>query len=455
MPACSRPAVLATLILGLALLGPAVSTAAPSLIEVPIELDLRPLFHAADQHLPREAGHWQGWRDWHGIQTRYRAWRGPLSLSLNGDTLQAQAHVRYWARARKHVIGGLDIDAGCGVDEPPRQALIGLVARLGFAPDWTLRPSFRVLPPRFLDGCEVTVLGIDVSPILGEVFEDQLEATLRRSMDGLRPRLAEVQGQAVRLWDALQDPMEIAPGLWLTASPLGVALAPPMGRGDRLHTALGLALDLRLDAGEPKAVAKRPLPPLQPFLPRGEGVRFDLTLALDYAALGDALGRQVADRVIQVEGQQVRVQGIEVGAKGGDLVIKAQLAGGAPGRLTIMAMPTWDGATGGLRLTDLGFVFDAEHPDQGLAADLFYERIRSALDQAANDLLQARTGQIRDGLQAALARTLGPALPAGAGIDLSGVKLRDLAIEVGDARLRLTGSAGGNLKVALGASPGG
>jgi hypothetical protein len=136
-------------------------------------------------------------------------------------------------------------------------------------------------------------------------------------------------------------------------------------------------------------------------------------------------------------------------------VIKAQLAGGAPGRLTIMAMPTWDGATGGLRLTDLGFVFDAEHPDQGLAADLFYERIRSALDQAANDLLQARTGQIRDGLQAALARTLGPALPAGAGIDLSGVKLRDLAIEVGDARLRLTGSAGGNLKVALGASPGG
>jgi hypothetical protein len=174
MSAYLRPALAATLVLGLTLFAHAAAGAAsPSLIEVPIELDLRPLFRAADQHLPQEAGHWQTWRDWHGIQTRYRAWRGPLALSLTGDLLQAQAHVRYWARARQHVSGSLDITAGCGVDGPPRQALIGLVARLAFAPDWTLRPSFRVWPPRFLDGCEDTALGIDVTPILGEVFEDQ------------------------------------------------------------------------------------------------------------------------------------------------------------------------------------------------------------------------------------------------------------------------------------------
>jgi hypothetical protein len=451
MPTCLRPDLAAPLILALALLGPgAAGAAALSLIEIPIELDLRPLFRAADQHLPREAGHWQGWRDWHGIQTRYRAWRGPLSLSLTGDLLQAQAHVRYWARARKHVIGGLDLTAGCGVDEPPRQALIGLVARLGFAPDWTLRPTFRVLPPRFLDGCEVTVLGIDVSPVLGEVFEDRLREALSRAMDDLHPRLAELQGQAVRLWAVLQDPMEISPGLWLTASPMGVALAPPLGRGDRLHTALGLALELRLDAGEPKAMAKRPLPPLQPFLPRGEGVRFDLGLALDYAALGDALGRQVTGQPIEVEGRQIQVQRVALGAKNGDLVVAAQLTGAAPGRLTIMARPSWDTAAGAVRLTDLGFVFDAEDPDQGLAADLFYERIRSVLDRAANDLLQARTGQIREGLETALARGLGQVLPAGATVTLSGVGLRELRIEVGDAGLRLAGSAGGDLRVSLG-----
>jgi len=89
------------------------------------------------------------------------------------------------------------------------------------------------------------------------------------------------------------------------------------------------------------------------------------------------------------------------------------------------------------------------------AADLFYERIRFALDRAANDLIQARTGQIRDGLQTAFARSLGAGLPVGAEINLSGVALRDLNIEVGEAGLRLRGPAGGDLKVSVGQGAGG
>ena len=434
--------------LGIGSIAPASET--PSLLEIPIQIDLRPLFRAADAQLPREAGHWQSWRDWHGIQTRYRAWRGPLSLRMEGDLLHVQAHVRYWARARKHVVGGFDLDAGCGVDEPSRQAFIGLIARLGFAPDWTLRPSFRVLPPRFVDGCEVTVLGIDVSPILGEVFEDQLEATLRRAMDGLRPRLGELRGQAEGLWAALQEPMEIAPGFWLSTTPLALALAPPLGRGDSLHTALGLAIGLRLAAGAPPLHAKRPLPPLQAFLPRGEGVRFDLSLELDYGGLGQAIGGQIDGRIFEIEGRQVTVEGVGLAAKRGDLVLALGLTGSVPGQLTIMARPSWDSESGEVRLTDLGFVFDAQQADQDLAAGLFYERIRAALDRAVNTLLQANTDGLRDRIQAALTRTLGPALPVGATLDVAGVVLRDLVIEIGEDGLRFKGSAGGSLQVAVG-----
>ena len=110
--------------------------------------------------------------------------------------------MRYWARARKDVIGGLGRDTGCGVDEPPRQALIGMVARLAFAPDWTLRPSLRVLPPRFLDACEVTIVGIDVTPILGEIFTDRPgRETLQGGHGGTRVRAWwACGGQAARLW---------------------------------------------------------------------------------------------------------------------------------------------------------------------------------------------------------------------------------------------------------------
>jgi hypothetical protein len=248
--------------------------------------------------------------------------------------------------------------------------------------------------------------------------------------------------------------MEIAAGLWLTASPVGVALAPPSGRGDRLQTALGLALELRLDSPVPKAAAKRPLPPLQQWLPRGGGARFDLALALDYAALGDALGQQLSEQSLEVEGRQVQVAKVGLGTKGGDLVVSARLNGEAPGRLTIMGRPAWDTATGAVRLADLGFVFDADDPEQGLAAGLWYERIQSVLERAANDLLRVRTGKVRDGLQAALTRTLGPALPVGAQVALSDLALRDLKIEIGDAGLRLKGSAGGDLRISVGQGAG-
>ena len=317
----------------------------PSLVEIPIPIDLTPLLHTADAGLPREAGHWQAWRDWHGIKTRYRAWRGPLALSLSGDLLQAQAHVRYWARARKDIIGGLGLDTGCGVVEPPRQALIGMVARLAFAPDWTLRPSLRVLPPRFRDPCEVTVPGIDVTPLLGEVFTDQLEAALRQAMGDLRPHLAGLQHRAARLWAGLQDPVALGPGIWLKTKPLAVALAPPQGQGMRLDTALGLALNLEVQAGDPPPATAIPLPPLQAFLPRGDGVHFDLTLALDYPTLGQALSHRLAGRTFEIEGQALEIRGLDLGTRSGDLVLTIRIAGATPGVLTLMARPGWDAKT--------------------------------------------------------------------------------------------------------------
>ncbi len=453
MPAMLAPSGIRTLCLCLCLIlvvplgALAAPPGAPSLIEVPIRIDLAPLFRAVDERLPREAGHWRAWEDWHGIMTRYRAWRGPLTLSLSGDLLQAQAHVRYWARARKDVIGGLGLDTGCGVDEPPRQALIGMVARLAFAPDWTLRPSLRVLPPRFLDACEVTVLGIDVTPILGDVFTDRLEATLQDGMAELGPRLMGLRGQAARLWAALQEPMPLAPDVWLTARPLAVALAPPQGQGARLDTALGLALDLAVHSGPQPAVGNLPLAPLQAFLPRGDGVHFDLPLALDYPTLGQALSRQLTGKTVAVEGRTVEIRRLELGAKDADLVVTVHLAGAAPGVLTLMGRPGWKAETGSLHLADLGFVFDAEDPDQALAAGVFYERIRDALDQAANALLGEHTGDVRVALEAALGRVLARAELNGVRLDLSGVTLRDLRLEVGTAGLRVIGAAGGQVRV--------
>lgn len=412
-----------------------------SVVQVPLELDMAPLLEAAESSLPRQAGSWPAWRKWHGIDTRYRAWRGPLSLTMRGDLLHAQAHVRYQLQARRGLIGSIGLNAGCGVDEPPRQALIGVLARLDWAPDWSLHPQFHVLPTRFLDRCEVTVADIDASPLVGRVFEDRMEKSLAQAMHTLTPRLQHLRGEAARAWQGMQSPRELTPGLWLHIQPLGVALAPLRGSGSRVQTAVWLAFRTALTGDSKSASVPTPLPPLMAYSPARPGLSFALALDLDYAQVSAALGKRLAGHVFQARDHSVRLDEISLAAKGEDLILAAELIGDLAGRLTIMARPGFDAATQTLRLEDVDFVFDAADPDQGMMANLFYNRIRAGIESEANGLLAERSKGFPSALEAALAT----GLPPGLAPDLSELRIADLRFRVGDKGLSLSGSAEGVL----------
>ena len=294
--------------------GPAVPPV--SVVQVPLELDLQPLIAVAESYLPTQTGHWPGWRKWHGIDTRYRAWRGPLRLEMQGEVLQAQAHVRYQVQARKGLIGGLALSVGCGVDEPPRQALIGLLARLDWGSDWSLHPRFRVLPTRFLDRCEVTVASIDISPQVGEVFEERIESSLGEAMRALAPRLSRLRGEAARAWQSMQSPRELTPGLWLRVEPQALALAPPQGSGSRVQTAVWLAFRATLSGDGASVAHPTPLPPLIPYHPAQPGLNFSLGLSLDYPRISTALSERLVGQTMDLDGKQARVEGVGLSGRG-------------------------------------------------------------------------------------------------------------------------------------------
>lgn len=416
-----------------------------SVLEIPLRFDLQPLIQAAEAALPQQAGHWRGWQDWHGIKTRYRAWRGPLQIWMQGPVLYAQAHVRYWAQARKNVLGGLGLSASCGVKEPPRQAVIGLMARLDWAPDWSLYPRFHVLPTRFIDRCEVTVADIDVSPLVDEMFEKRLRQSLNDAMRVVRPELSGSRQEIARAWQALQRPREIAPGVWLAIQPLGIALAPPSGQGGQLDSALLLALRAGVHSGQAPEAARLALPPLRPFLPRGTGMRFDLTLLLDYPRFGAKLAGLMAGRAIDLQEQRIAVESVEVFPRGEDLVLVLTLGGDVAGRLELMGRPGFDTQSGKPTLSDLDFVFDAKDPEQGLFADLFYERVREMLESATDKLFEEQGGRLRTGI----GEVLDEILPEGAEIDLSALRPTDIRVRVLPDGLRLRGTASGRARISL------
>lgn len=436
--------------LGVALLVPAALAAeeAPiSVVQFPVAIDLTGLFAKADAALPTQAGPWPHWETWHGLKIRYQAWRGPLALAMRGPVVEAQAHVRYRLQARKRLIGGLGLSAGCGVDEPPRQALIGAMARLDWAPDWSLHPRARVLPTRPLDPCEVTLADIDVSPLVGRAFESRLEEALGEALRGLAPRLAAMREEAARAWLGIQTPRELAPGLWLHAQPLGVALAPPRGAEVRLDTSLWIATRLTLSADASPAGPPVPLPPLVPYRPLEPGLRFVLSLDLDYADLSRALANRLAGQRLEIQGRTATLDSLVLRAKGEDLVLEARVGGELAGQLTLIGRPGFDPESGSLTLDGLDYVFDAEDPEIGLAANLFYNAIRDRIQESANRLLAERTAD----LGGALRTLITGSLPAAVRPDLSGLRLAALTFTVGETGLGIGGSAEGVL--GLGGQP--
>ncbi len=414
-----------------------------SMMEIPLSIDLGPLFRRAEALLPRELGHWKGWRGLHGVETRYRAWRGPLSMFLHGDLLRVEAHVRYWVQARGRIIKGFGLEVGCGVDEPPRQAVVGLLVKLDLGPDWTLRPRFRVLPTRFLDGCEVTAADIDVSPLIDRLFRKRMEESLRSALADLGPGLEAARRRVAGYWGQLQQPVELTPGLWLRADPLALALASPRGQGDQLHTNLGIVLLLALGSKPPVPATQRPLPPLQTFIPRGFGTRFELNLDLDLDAVGRHLSGLLTSKPLIVEGHRVGIGRVDVAGDGRDLVLSALLTGEATGSIEIRAVPVFDPQQQAIYLRELDFVFEPQDPDQALMVDLHYQSIQTALQDGANELLGARTEGMREALESALSRSL----PQGLKLGLASLQLASLDLRVIGSELRLTGTATGSLAV--------
>ncbi len=409
-----------------------------------MELDLSPAFAAAEELVPLQTGG-PGWRDWHGLKVRYQAWRGPLVLALRGDVLLVQAHVRYRAEARKELIGDLGISAGCGVDEPPRQAVIGAAIRLTLAPDWTLRPAFRLVPTHFIDGCEVTALDIDVSPLVEQAFETRMRKALTDAMRELTPAVDQLRVRAARGWAALQAPWELLPGLWLTARPERLGIAQPLGRGHRLATVVGIALRPVITTSEPETETSRPLPTLTLFPPTASGLRFDLALELSLPALSDALASRLRAQTFEVRGVPLTIENPGLSVAGDRFVLTADVGGKVPGRLDLRGRPALDPDTGRIRFADLDYVFDSNHPDADLILGLLYEPIRQRLQALVDQAVAQRLEAAKASFAAGIDRWL-----SGSGqVDIAGLQLSALAVDLSEQSVGVRGAARGRVSVVL------
>lgn len=418
----------------------------PSVIEIPFRFSLDGLYREAERMVPNQAGHWRGWKRHHGIDTQYRAWRGPLMFQLSGDTLSVQAHVRYWVKARSKLIGSLEVGGSCGVDEAPRQALIGLQARLAWNPDWTLRPMFRLLPPRFLDRCEMTLANIDVTPLVGRAFQQEMRNSLQQALAVLEPRLRTIRDRASRVWLDMNKPFPISDEGWLLLNPSGVAISPLFGSDNQATAHLAVALRPTLDFGtKPVVQQPPPLPPLQAFFPRAAELRFQLTLSADYALVSRLITETLAKKTFILKDRSFAIETVELAGKQQELYIKLRLSGQAAGSAEIWAEVDFDPASQAFRIKGLDYLFDPVDTDIYLLANMFYEKIHELLVDSANRLIEQEMERTRTRLEQALLNIT----PDGAKLDLGQIRLDQVGIRFEPERISVAGTATGPIRVHL------
>ncbi|MEA1889266.1 MAG: DUF4403 family protein [Pseudomonadota bacterium] len=416
-----------------------------STIDIPVQLSLDQLTDAAEKTLPTQAGNWRSWKDWHGIKSKYRAWRGPLNISISGDVISVQAHIRYWIKAHKKILGAVKLKGGCGIDEPPRQALIGMQIRLEWRPDWTLNPKFHILPTRFLDRCEMTIANIDVTPIIEKEFRKQMQKSLRTALRKLNPDVKAIHRQAQRTWSLLQEPIELGQGNWLMLRPRGVALSRLDGQGKYINAHLAIKLQPGLVTGPEPTGEPAPLPPIDHYYPRSTGLNLQLGMNLDFSSLNQRLSDMLAGKRFVIRGRKAGIKKLYLAGSGQEIWVRMELTGDINGMLALRVRVAYDAHEQKLVLHDLVFDYDTEDFSVGLIAKAFHESIRQTLESMANQAL----AQHLDLLNERLGTVLKKITPAGVSLDMSALQLRTAQIHIVQQGIRLEGAATGSARLVL------
>jgi hypothetical protein len=416
-----------------------------STIEIPVQMSLDPLTRAAEKTLPQQAGNWHTWKDWHGIKSQYRAWRGPLSITASEDILLVQAHIRYWIRARKKILGAVSLKGSCGVNEPPRQAVIGMQVRLGWGADWTVRPEFRILPTRFLDRCEMTIANLDVTPLVEKEFRKQMQKSLRAALRTLAPGMNTVRKQAQRTWSLLQEPVELGQGNRLMFKPVGAALSGIAGMGNNINAHLAVALRPTLVSGTEPLDKPVPLPLLERYYPHSPGLNLHLSVNLDFASINRGLSNTLSGRPFDIQGQKVDIKTFTLTGSGQEIRARIVLIGELAGTINLRAMLVYNHEEQGLELQDLTFDYVANNAAIALLDESFHDYIRQALQGAANQALQQHLDLLGERIETALERIM----PAGVLLDMSALQLRDLQIHITQQSITLDGATTGSVRFML------
>lgn len=340
----------------------------PSMLSVPVLLDLAPLVAEMEAGVPGAWGDLESRipvADNDRLEVAFDLTRSPLRASFEGSVARVSATISYRARAwyDPPVLPTVSVSCGTGDDEEPPRLEVALEGPLSIDPEWRLRTRVRVdtiLPVSEADRdrCRVSIIRWDMTDRVVNGARDFL-TNEAETIDSLVAAV-DLRTQFEEWWRLIGEPIRLTDDVWLVLGGESLVRGAIEGRGDGVETILGLRARPRV------VVGPRPTDsiPALPALDTGQvapGFAVRVEARAEYAEAGAVLTRELGGEQLTAGGRSVRLEGFEVGGVGdGRLALAVDLSGDARGRLYLVGTPEYDPADGRVGVPDLRLDVDSE-----------------------------------------------------------------------------------------------
>lgn len=341
-------------------------------------------------------------------------WRfDPLQLSLTDGKLSSSLNLFY--RAKIGFTQRDDPMQSCGYNEPANTAMVGVGGKIAFSPDWYLDFTFK--PELQADiHCGVVFERVDLAKWSAPVIDRAMEAATEKVRNLVRAQ-TKIREEATQIWAKLQEPIGLAPSVWLDIRPYAAFANVPevTDNGQYLTMKAGLEARPRLVVGARPAAGTNPLPPLT-GTEQGPVFNVNLNAIVEYNKMARLLRQKLVGQTFTAGDSwparrlRATVRDVQVQPSGRRVLISIAVTGFFRGTLHLMGTPVFRNR-GNLQaeidIVDIDFTLQTRNLlARFLANRVFQNRIRRALEENAkfdiSNELSAAYRQINQALNSEL-----------------------------------------------------
>lgn len=339
----------------------AVPAAPVSQIDIPIRVELKPVYEQIEKNVPQKLNSlgYPGWESNDNCLLRYKwnFWREKLAFAPKNNTLNITCIGYYQGHgeARPCCYDLCPwVGAGCGINEPPRQLQLGISSTVNITNDYKIISNTVVSKLLPVNRCYVTALNFDITDKIMGAAKGPIEKACKDFDNSMLK--VNLRKEVENLWKMLYEPIPVDTFGFLSFNPSALQLSPITSTANTLQFSLGVTASPQFSLKKEGLPTVGKLPNITPTTQKAEGFLVNLDTRLQYDALTKMVNNQVKGMRIDFGKKHINIIEVQLAGTGNQkLMIKVNFEGSSKGWIYLTGTPKFDTATKELTLPDLDF----------------------------------------------------------------------------------------------------